>query len=281
MNKITSVFLGIFLVSQGASAHESKRQEFKHDFTLGLESFHYKYSEETPEHKNFMDYKGMMYGINGAYQLTYKDSFFVRPEARWAYGHTDYSNHWGKDHDQHHIPSMIFEARLLGGMPFKIFESFNVSPYTGIGYRYKWDDPTGTKSKANVTLYKRINKLWYIPLGMRFKYDFTDQWHVQGMAEYDFLIQGKNYSYDKDSIPSPFINKQKKGFGLRGELLIGRQFEKVSLAVGPYINYWKIKESNKILHTLEYESKKFVYNHPVWEPKNTTTELGLKFNVRF
>jgi hypothetical protein len=279
--KIATCSLVALLGIQSVFGKENHPQDYKHDFTLGLESFHYKYEESTPEHKNLMHLKNMKYGVNGSYQFTWQDKLFVRPEFRWAYGHEDYQNFRGKKSEMKHIPSMIVEPRLLIGSPLNIISNLTLSPYTGVGYRYKWDDESDIKGKDNIAGYKRINKLWYVPLGMIFKYDLTDQWHVQGMAEYDFMIEGKQYTYIKNRAPSPIMNKQTKGFGLRAELLVGRQFEKVSLSVGPYINYWKIEKSKKTFSIIEYEPNKFANDPTMYEPKNSTTELGLKFNVQF
>jgi hypothetical protein len=277
-------FLVAFLIfSAQAEPLPSKEQpkEWAHEFTAGMESFKYHYRESEPGIEKYMQYDGMMYGVNGAYQLTYQDKVFIRPEARWGYGHADYSNCRGEEGDRHHTPSMIFEPRLLLGSIIPITNHFSLSPYTGVGFRYKWDDSSDIKSKDNVSGSKRINKLWYLPVGARFQYGFTDRWFVQGMAEYDWVMRGEQLTYNKRYSPSPLVNKQKSGWGAKGELLIGHHFDKVSVAFGPYLQYWKIRKSSTKVFTYYGDKGDDYPNTPGWEPKNKTQELGVKLNFIF
>jgi hypothetical protein len=265
-------------------AGQDQPQTYKHDFTVGLESLHYHYDETTPEHKNFMNDKGMLYGLNGAYQFTYKNAFFVRPEARIVYGHVDYESWRGEETKSRHIPSMIAEVRLLSGWNFKPITSLQkltLSPYTGIGYRYKWDDSSDIKGKDNIAGYKRVNKLWYVPLGVRFNHDFENRWFMQGLAEYDWMIQGRHLTYDKHRAPSPTVYRQKSGWGLKGELLAGYHFDKASVSFGPYINYWKIKKSSTERITYHADDGVVFRDAPFWEPANMARELGVKLNFIF
>jgi hypothetical protein len=278
-------FLVAFLIfSAQAEPLPSKEQpkEWAHEFTAGLESFQYKYNERTEEHKNFMQDKGMLYGVNGAYQLTYRGIVFIRPEARWAYGYADYNNWRGNQYNKSHIPSMIFEPRLLVGGNIPTNSSLILSPYTGVGFRYKWDDTTDVKNQANIPGYERVNKLWYLPVGTRLQYRFTDRWFMQGTAEYDWMIEGKQFGYSsKHFSPSPVVVKQKSGWGAKGELLVGHHFDKVSVAFGPYLQYWKIKKSSTKICTYYNDRGDDYPNTPISEPENETRELGVKLNFIF
>jgi hypothetical protein len=227
-----------------------------------------------------MDIKGLEFGLNGAYQVTYKDAFFIRPEARVTYGFTEYSNPKGKDRDQPHIADFLFETRFLTGWQFRPNKSATIAPYTGIAYRQKENDGSKVKNKANLGGRKRINKLWYVPLGLRGQYDFNDRWFVQAMAEYDWMIKGEQLSYDPTRYPSPLVFKQKKGYGLKGELLAGYHFDKVSVSFGPYAHYWNIAKTKKV----EYKSRSsdgYTFDGDSYEPDNTTKEIGAKINFTF
>jgi hypothetical protein len=260
---------------------KNQTKEWAHQFTAGLESFQYKYNEHTEEHKNFMKDKGMLYGVNGAYQLTYKGKIFLRPEARWAYGHTDYGNYHGEEGDRHHIPAMIFEPRLLVGGIVPIPSRFNLSPYAGLGFRYKWDDDSDIKSRDNVSGSKRINKLWYLPIGAQLQYRFNDRWFIQSIVEYDWVMKGEQLTYDRHYSPSPIVVKQKSGWGAKGELLIGHHFDKVSVAFGPYLQYWKIRKSSTKVFTYYGDKGDDYPNTPGSEPENKTREIGVKLNLIF
>ena len=264
---------------QGIIANEEHPKTFKHDFTVGIESFHYHY-DETVNNKKLMEDKGLLFGINGAYQLTYKNAFFVRPEARASYGFTEYSNPKGKDRNQPHTPNFLVETRFLTGWQFHPIKQLTLAPYTGIAYRHKQDDSSQLKSKENIGGRKRINKLWYVPFGVRGQYDFSNCWFIQGMAEYDWMLKGEQLSYDTTRYPSPLVFKQKKGYGLKGEMLAGYRFDKVSVSFGPYVHYWNI-EKTKVVRCHSQDNAGRVYGGSSYEPKNTTKEIGAKINFTF
>lgn len=282
-----------------------KKKDFTHDFIVGLESFKYHYGEATPNMPNFMQLNGMMYGMNGAYQLTYKDTVFIRPEVRWAYGHTDYTNgKKGTDYELDQIPSMIFEPRLIMGSLLKATEQLTIAPYSGVGWRYKRDDSVDIITKNNFPGVNRINKSWYIPLGARFQYDVNDRWNLHGFLEYDWFVSGRQSTYRKDHIrlarvhggghvpyrttyiPSTPVYKQNNGWGAKAEVLIGYRFDKVGIAFGPYIHYWHIQKSSvmPVATRIELLDNGNVFNNPPSdsnEPNNVTKEIGLKVNFYF
>jgi hypothetical protein len=279
MNNLKTLALAI-LITIPATQAQPEKQNFKHDFSVGLEGFHYHYSESVENRPQMMDDKGMMYGINGSYQLTYKESVFVRPEARVVYGFTQYTNDKNSKYPQASVPNLIFEPRLLIGGRVTLLKNSTLFPYIGLGYRYKSDDGSQNRSYQNTSLNKRISQYWYLPVGTRFQLDFNQHWNLQGMIEYDWLISGRQFSYDTTKYPSPLVFKQTHGKGFKGELLIGRSFEKVSLAAGPYLHYWKIQKTKKVAYNRQ-DDRGRVYEGDSYEPDNVTREIGLKMTISF
>jgi hypothetical protein len=287
---IKTIFLAVSLdFSAQAEPLPSKEQpkQWAHDFTLGLESFKYHYGEKDKKGTDFIQLNGVMCGLNGSYQLTYRDRVFIRPEARVVYGHTDYNGFYGNDPSRmNKIPSAIIEPRLLIGSPLKTTEKLTLSPYVGLGFRYKWDDSSDIIGTEGAPGLKRINKTWYVPLGSRFQYLINEQWSVQGFAEYDWFLSGRQSTYKKNVVPYPIINKQKNGWGAKAELLLGRQFEEYLVAFGPYIHYWHIKKSNDVSGSrlIKNPFTGITRKRPVrgvYEPDNITKEIGMKVNITF
>jgi hypothetical protein len=63
---------------------------------------------------------------------------------------------------------------------------------------------------------------------------------------------------------------------LRDSVTVEKKYKKVILEGGPFIRYWNIKKSET--ETLTY------LGTPVgsaWEPKNNSTEVGIKLGVKF
>ena len=281
MNKLTLTVLSVLMTLSAVSADQAKKQDFTHEFMAGLESYKYHYGESRPNQSNVMQYNGVMFGGSGSYELTYKDRVFLRPEARVAYGFTTYTNYRNSKYPKASAPNLTFEPRLLVGGNISLSKTFKLSPYIGLGYRYKADDGSDLVSEQNGKLRKRLSQYWYIPVGSHLNYDFGNSWFVKLMAEYDWFISGQQFSYFTDGrYPSPHVFKQKSGWGAKGELLVGHRFDKVSVACGPYMNYWKIKKSKDFL-----SSKNDELGVPLtgltWEPRNVTKEIGVKLNFYF
>jgi hypothetical protein len=276
--KVITCSLVALLGFQSVSGKETPSQDYKHTFSVGLESFHYHY-DETIDKKKFMDIKGLEFGLNGAYQLTYQDSFFVRPEGRVTYGFTEYSQPNDPLGNQPHAPDFLFETRFLTGWQFHPSQSIMIVPYAGVAYRQKENDRSQVKGKDNLGGRKRINKLWYVPLGFRGQYDFNHHWFVQAMVEYDRMLKGEQLSYDTDRYPSPLVFKQNEGYGLKGELLAGYHFDKVSVSAGPYAYYWNIEKTAEVKFKTKRE--RLTFDGTAYEPKNSTKEIGFKVNVTF
>jgi hypothetical protein len=263
------------------NADPAKKQDFTHEFMAGLESYKYHYGESTPKHSNFMQYNGMMFGLSGSYELTYKGSVFLRPEARIAYGFTTYSNYETIKFPKASIPNLTFEPRLLVGGDIYFSKNFKLSPYVGFGYRYKSDDGSNVVDNQNGRLTKRFSQYYYVPLGSRLTYDFKDRWFIKAMAEYDWFISGRHFEYFTDgTYPSPLVYKQKRGWGAKSELLVGHHFDKVSVAFGPYMNYWKVGKTKGVKNSINDELGLPLVGFRN-EPKNVTKEIGVKLNFYF
>ena len=268
------------LIASSAHAESpQKKKDFTHDFTVGIARQHYQYSEATDTQKHFMHFKGMMSAIEGSYQMTWKDSMFLRPEIRVAYGKVDYED-GSTGSKLKNVPSAIVEPRLLIGIPWKTTEKLTLSPYIGIGKRYKWDNSSNIQFKEGDFGVKRRNYSWYIPVGVRLRYDLNPLWNLQLSAEYDFFLSGRQHQRSKPDIRPPSKHKQTQGKGMRGEFLVGRQFEKFAISTGLYAHYLKVKKTDKSPYTIRLAANRRIRGAP-YEPKNVTTEIGLKFNIHF
>jgi hypothetical protein len=90
-----------------------------------------------------MDHKGNLFGANTSYRLTWQEKLFMQPEGRILYGKHDYRT--GRKEDVYRAtkkedPALLYETRLLVGGKMPVFNKLNLSPYSGIGYRFKSDD---------------------------------------------------------------------------------------------------------------------------------------------
>lgn len=258
--------------------------QWKHDFSLGLEVQHYHYKEpdieNTDQGKAWMEQKSYMGGISGSYRLTWQDKLFVQPEARILWGKENYKTGRGNytiDKTSYKTPSLIFEPRLLiGGNITTLYNRLTLSPYTGLGYRFKIDDGEENKFSDGTTLAYRKSNYVYVPLGASVGYKLSETWLVSAKGEYDYFVKGWQYARGYKCSPAEF--KQKSGYGLKGEVAVSYAYsDKLSFYVSPYIHYWNIKKSSESkvqddFHHIDYMSE---------EPKNSTFESGVRFGVSF
>jgi len=242
----------------------------KHDFSIGTEVSSITYKE--PE---LMKNKGIMKGITGSY--TYRNRLLLKAEGRYAFGEVDYSSPISGTMDD--IKDYIIEGRgLVGyGISPKPF-GFEVSPYTGIGYRYLNNDMGHRFTSVGHFGYERESMQWYLPLGLELIKSFKNNWSVVITGEVNTLLRGRQKNH-VGYIPGyvDFTNKQRNGFGQRVSLELKKETPKITYSIGPFLRHSDIRQSETavgayIIPTIPIE---FI------EPRNQSTEVGVQFKVTF
>jgi hypothetical protein len=291
-----SLFLTILMVALSAlsicgnaskAENNQKKQEDKmeltHTFSLGLEQAWYRYVEpdvyqsyineaDRQSGARWMNLKGNLWGAFASYRLTWQDKLFLQPELRILYGKHQYN--WGQkkkivSKTNHKIPSLLHESRLIVGGNIPLMnKNITLSPYTGIGYRFKSDDSEEVKTSRtgeNLGFYRKSNYI-YVPLGASVNYTVNDTWSVSLKGEYDWIF--KAWHIDRSMGDPTTTFKQPNGYGLKSEASISYLYNKVKFSVSPYINYWNIRNSIRP----EERGR---------EPYNITWESGIKLGIVF
>ena len=254
-------------------------QEFSHTFSLGLEQARYYYVE--PDVYQMMPYntygarwmnlKGNLWGASASYRLTWRENLFVQPEFRILYGKHRYNNGQKKKityKTKHEIPSLLYEPRLIVGGYVPVMSKVTISPYTGIGYRFKSDDGEEVKicnDPRNLGFYRKSNYV-YVPFGASAEYTLNDTWSVSLKGEYDWMVKAWHYSRRLTSTPRTY--SQPNGYGLKGEASVFYLYKKVKFSISPYLNYWNIRNSKE-------------KDGGAMEPYNVTFESGMRLGVSF
>ena len=234
---------------------------------LGVNAAYYKYEEPDLA----VTEKGYNAGIDFAYTAIPKNDWFVRGDASFAYGRNDYTGSGTKDDN----PYRYAELRGTFGKDFER-DRYSLSPYAGIGYRYSRDDLQGLTS-TGAAGYRRESQYLYIPLGVTHRMGLKASARLSTTLEFDYFLQGRQKSYLSDVSPllPNLTNDQNEGYGWRGSIY----YEKGNWSIGPWFHYWHIDQSETAAATV------VVSGIPVTtyyvEPKNTTTEFGIRFGYRF
>ncbi len=267
--------IGLWTIT-GYAKQEDKN--YKHLFYIGFSYAHYNYRE--PDVMQDVDYNlygvrwvrdvGDMWGGSASYRLTWQNKAFIQPELSLLYGKNQYN--WGQkkrivSKTNHSIPSLIFEPRLTVGWNFPVHKSITISPYSGIGYRFKSDDSDDVKTSRtgrNLGHYRKSNYV-YIPLGASAEYQSDKAWSITLKGEYDWIFRAWHVDRSMGDPTTTF--KQPNGYGLKGEASVSYLYNKIIFSLTPYLNYWNIRNSKRT----------------EWgrEPYNITWETGLKLGVTF
>lgn len=240
------------------------RLEVRHIWEIGPEISYIEYREP-----DIMSEKGLMYGIDAAY--SYHNGVMIKVAGRFSYGQVDYQN----SVTFNNIDDIIFEIRTLGGYDFKLSKSLTMTPFIGIGYRYLRDDMAGRTSPAGSEKgYLRESNYYYSPIGIEAVNVFDNGWSAGAIIEYDYFWKGKQKSNFSTAVAgyNDVENDQNSGYGLRGSIMIKKQTARLFFAIEPFIRYWNIDQS-EIQNLTDYET--------VLEPKNESTEIGVKFTIGF
>ena len=160
-------------------------------------------------------------------------------------------------------PNWYIESKIYIGKDF-VLDNHVISPHTGLGLRYLHNDLRTNDFRQG---YRRDNFISYIPIGLTHKTEILNRFILSTTFEYSHLLKGTQKSSLSDQNPSAenVSLSQSKGNGFRFEAILRRD----NWAFGPSVNYWKVNRSNTISES------------GIYEPKNSTTEIGLKLTKFF
>jgi hypothetical protein len=198
--------------------------------------------------------KGFQTHVAGRYAYGIGSDKHLVVDGRWAGGPLDYSSDGsGTNAGQ---PNYLLDLRGMlswrNNAGFGFFDS-----YVGFGTRYLVNDGAGRFTTTGAYGYTRLSRYQYVPLGVTLH---THNNTVETNLELNLLLQGKQTSYLQGYTAQ---NPQKRGLGFRSSVL----FKKDKWALGPYVQYWNVPDSE--------------VDAGLYEPANTTRELGVKLRYDF
>jgi hypothetical protein len=199
---------------------------------------------------------------------------FVVFDADYATGPDTYSGSLG----DLVIPKYYYDLKLSIGKDL-VYDSYVLSPYIGLGYRFLKQSGGGLFTPTGNYFYDRQSTYNYIPVGLKRRIALADGATLETTVEYDYLISGNQYSgLSAANNASGYTgatnvnNKQNSGYGLNASLMYRRPD---GWSFGPYWKYWNIDASESALRS--YNSA----NYPTTELANTTEEFGIKALFKF
>lgn len=249
----TSAIIAAFSFSAQAVDH----------YKIGLEGFTDNYRE--PDEGVHLNNHGIYGSVTGDYTHDFNESVFISVEGRASYGESKYKSVSGSSG---YTPQYEGELRVKVGTNVKLAGGV-ISPYAGIGTRLYYDNSEGAVTSLGFGGYDRDIEQVYAPIGVTYKVP-VGSWHLTPNVEYDHLLFGRVHSQIENFTGYNITNYQHDGYGVRGEMMFGKESNGYGWQFGPFVRYWNIKESDPDRH-----------GGVSWvEPRNIRLQagLGVKFD---
>ena len=268
---LTMFFVPAFKADAAIAVNENL-SDIKSEFEIGPEVSWIKYEEP-----GIANEEGWMAGVFGEYTARFPEKWVLGADGRFSAGQVDYdSNHTGSIDG---ILDFIIELRGTAGYDFEVTEGTRLTPYLGIGYRFLRDELGGERSTTGHFGYDRQSEYVYLPIGVKTLTSLNNEWYLGFNAEFDVFLDGTQKSELGDAVSGldTLTNDQNDGYGVRGSVKLAKSGEKYSYFIEPFVRYWNIDNSNIKAVT--------VGGSPIgvvgYEPKNHSTEVGVKVGVHF
>jgi len=263
MKMHASISVMALLLGTNAIHAETISQATNNNFGISLSAYRY-------EEPGFMSLDGGKFGLDINSIKVLQHNRFIRGDLRYAFGTVDYSSYdTGNASGE---LDLYIEARGLFGKEWAI-NNTALALYTGLGYRYLFNDGRNISS-TGAAGYRRESNYLYAPIGIINRTPIINHAILVSNLEYDHLLIGRQVSKlsDVEQGYSDLVNQQNKGYGLKLSIM----YEKGKRMIGPYAHYWNIDDSE-----ITSVFQNGIPSGTGMEPKNNTVEFGLKASQQF
>jgi hypothetical protein len=244
-------------------------QEEHHRFEMASEMFYMHYKEP-----GVMKNEGLMVG--GDLNYHYRNKLMLGLENRIAFGEADYHSHdtgMAINND-----AFLLETRAVMGADLR-GEEFAVIPFSGFGYRYFYEDRSGSQRATGVGGYERNSNYLYSPVGVGFEYYINELWTADLLGEFDVFWAGFQRSVTGDALAgAPTLYNEQgfmEGYGFKGTAGVSRQVQKMTVRLAGFYHYWDIGESKNDTETIGGTTARMDV------PRNKTQEIGGQISFLF
>lgn len=282
MKRAVMMFAGLSSFALASPAAAQTRPGFE----IGAELFDYAYRERVEGEVVAQD-DGTFGGVTLGYVETIGGGSFLRARFSADFGSTDYRSPLlgiigGDDNPSgpvrlKDVSQDIGQLELQFGHDFAFGRGVTLAPFTGIGARVL-NDYSG--KKAEFGGYDRQISYSYIPVGLAVRTPMGGRTSLLLSAQYNQVLRGHARSYFSKIDPEfPDIKLDlKRGHGLEASAVLQRSLGRRAISVGPFIRHWNISRSKSFVLTDPEGSGEAI---EFYEPKNRTTEIGVRLGFSF
>lgn len=278
MEKFGTAFLA--LLAGTALAPAAAQAQTRGGFEIAAELFDYGYRERDSGETIVFD-DGAFGGFRVGYVETIGDGLFLRGRLSAAFGSVDYrAPDPTGDVRIANVNQSIGQLELHIGKDFTIGGSSTLTAFAGLGSRALRDGSGGREASNGALGYDREIDYGYVPLGLAARVPVSPRSAVRLGAQYNYVVGGESRAHFSDLDPQlPDIKLDLDGgHGLEASAAFETRMGSRALSFGPFVRHWKIGRSDSFIVTDPDDPGEAI---EIYEPKNSTTELGLRLTFAF
>lgn len=262
----------VLMIVTALTVTQQVSAETRGGFTLGVEAFDYAYRERQDGATIVRD-DGVFGGVALDYIETIGSAAFLRARIRSSWGSVDYR----ADEDRiEGVNQDIAQVEFHLGRDISIGRA-TLTPFAGLGGRLLVDNSGGKLSTGGKAGYDREVSYTYVPIGAGLSAPLGKGWRLQTSAQINLLFGGDVRSEFSDVDPElPNVRLDLNGgLGLEASTALAVSLGRREIAFGPFVRHWRLRTSNERVLTDEDGSI------AIFEPRNRTTELGVRLSFAF
>ena len=242
-------------------------------FEVGAEVLDYSYRERF-EGETVASDDGRFYGLAASFVAGLGGGYLFRTRLSTDFGSVDYSS---DDGEIENVRQSIGQLELQVARDFPLSHGATVTPFIGLGSRILGDNSGGKETETGFLGYDRDIAYAFVPIGAAVTTQLGASNTVTLSAQYNWVVGGDAESKFSDIDPEfPDLKMEiPGGHGLEASAMIGIPVGRTQLRVGPFMRHWNIQQSESL--TFEEDGEMI----ELFEPKNRTTELGVRLSLAF
>jgi hypothetical protein len=255
-------------------------------FEIGGEVFDYGYRERLDGDTVARD-DGTFGGIGVGYVETLRGGWFLRARFNAAWGSVDYRGDGaildedpGGESRIDDVSQTIGQLELHVGRDFTMAGGTTVTPFIGLGSRVLEDKSGGEVSDDGLLGYDREISYAYVPIGLASRHSLGGGKVLTLSAQYNWVVGGEaksNFSELDEEVPDVKLDLN-DGHGFEASAMLDLPVGSHAVRFGPFLRYWSLGRSDKLVLTdPDFPGEEL----QVFEPKNRTTELGVRLAFAF
>jgi hypothetical protein len=273
------------LLAGAAFAPQAAQAQTRGGFEVGVELFDYSYREQV-EGQTVVRDDGRFVGLTLGYVGKLGDGWFLRGRLSGAAGSVDYRSEGsiidpdGEEARLDNVSQGIGSLEVHIGRDFMLSGGTSITPFAGFASRVLDDNSGGEETENGLLGYDRQVSYAYVPTGFAVRTPVGGGAALTFSAQYNWIVGGDAESKFSDLDPeAPDVKVDLNGghgFELSAiaEIPLGRD----SIRVGPFVRRWSLKQSDSFVITNPDDPTESL---ELFEPKNRTTEIGVRISFAF